>query len=101
MNPDSATDATSESKPGESNSAKPPTETAQPLLTKNSIVFPLIKNKPIMTTNTSDQKDFSLNTYSTIVKLTSNTFNDWKLRLTTVLGAQRLSKYILKDLHHG
>lgn len=98
MNPDSATDATPDTKPAESNSTKPPTETTQPSLTKNSIPFPSIEDKPKMASNTSDHKDFSLSSYSTIVKLTSSTFNDWKLRLTTVLGAQRLSKYILKDI---
>lgn len=95
MNP---TDATSEPKPGESSSQIPPSVTTQPSLLKNSIPFPKIENKPSMSSNTSDHKDFSLNTYSNVVKLSTGTFNDWKLRLTTVLGAQRLSKYILKDL---
>lgn len=56
-------------------------------------------SKSIMTSNAMDQKDsFSLNSYSNLIKLSSGTFDDWKLRLTTALGAQRLSKYILKDL---
>lgn len=55
---------------------------------------------PTMSTSNSstDIKDYSMNSYSGITKLTSSTFNDWKLRLTTVLGAQRLSKYILRDI---
>lgn len=46
----------------------------------------------------SDIKGFSTNAYTGVTKLTSTSFNNWKLRLTTVLEAQRLSKYILWDI---
>lgn len=51
---------------------------------------------PIMTSK--DTKEFNTNSYSTVIKLSNGTFNDWKLRLTTILGAQRLSKFILPDI---
>lgn len=50
------------------------------------------------TASTSDNKEFSTNAYSGLTKPNSTTFNDWKLQLTTVLGAQRLSKCILRDI---
>lgn len=93
MNP---ADATSESKPRESSPSIP--SNTQPSKDQNSIPFPSIDLKYKMTSYSSDQKEFSLNSYSNVVKLSTGTFNDWKLRLTTVLGAQKLSKYILKDL---
>lgn len=49
-------------------------------------------------TQSTEVKEVSTSAYSGITKLTSTTFNDWKLRLTTVLGAQRLAKYILRDI---
>lgn len=42
--------------------------------------------------------NFTMNAYASVTKLESCTFNDWKLRLTTVLGAHWLSKYILRDV---
>lgn len=42
--------------------------------------------------------NFSMNAYSSVTTLESGTFNDWKLRLTTVMGAHRLSKYFLRDV---
>lgn len=42
--------------------------------------------------------NFSMNAYTSVTTLESGTFNDWRLRLTTVMGAHRLSKYILRDV---
>ena len=41
---------------------------------------------------------FNLNIYSTVPKLKTGTFNNWKLRLTTILGAQRLEKFISSEV---
>lgn len=51
-----------------------------------------------MTSHSTDVKEFSTTSYSGVTKLTSTTFNNWKLRLTTVLGAQQLSKFILRNI---
>lgn len=51
-----------------------------------------------MASETSSKPAFNLNVYASVPKLTSGTFNDWKLRLTTLLGAQRLDCYILTDV---
>lgn len=51
-----------------------------------------------MASDTTSKPAFNLNVYSSVPKLTTGTFNDWKLRLTTILGAQRLDKYILTDV---
>lgn len=40
--------------------------------------------------------NFNLNAYASVTKLETGTFNDWCLRLTTVMGAHRLSKYLLR-----
>lgn len=98
MSSTDATDAKSELKPGETSSVPTRSELTQPLEPKNSIQFPTIDQKLKMTSTTSNQKEFSFNSYHSAVKLSTGTFNDWKLKLTTVLGAQRLSKFILKDL---
>lgn len=45
-----------------------------------------------------NSSSFGMNAYNSVTKLELGTFNDWKLRLTTVLGAHRLSKYILRDV---
>lgn len=42
--------------------------------------------------------NFNMNAYSSVTVLGSGTFNDWKLGLTTVMGAHRLSKYVLRDV---
>lgn len=42
--------------------------------------------------------NFSLNAYASVTKLETGTFNDWKLRLTTVMGAHRLFQYILREV---
>lgn len=42
--------------------------------------------------------NFTMNTYASVTTLATGTFNDWKLRLTTVMGAHRLSKFILRDV---
>lgn len=52
----------------------------------------------IMATDSSSKSYFNLNIYATVPKLTSGTFNDWKLCLTTILGAQRLDCYITNDV---
>lgn len=54
----------------------------------------------VMSTNSSSKSSssFNLNVYSTVPKLKTGTFNDWKLRLTTILGAQRLGKFILSEV---
>lgn len=72
----------------------------QSFISNSSISSHSPETRPIIMTSTpaSDVKDFSANAYSGVTKLTSTSFNDWKLRLTTVLGAQRLSKYILRDV---
>lgn len=51
-----------------------------------------------MASDSTSKSSFNLNIYSSVPKLTSGTFNDWKLRLTTILGAQRLDIYILRDV---
>lgn len=54
---------------------------------------------PMATAPRGDQLGtFSMNAYSSITKLENGTFNNWKLRLSTVLGAHRLSKYVLRDV---
>lgn len=39
-----------------------------------------------------------MNSYALVTKLETGTFNDWKLRLTMVLGAHRLAKFILREV---
>lgn len=51
-----------------------------------------------MASDTTSKHSFNLNVYASVPKLTSGTFNDWKLRLTTILGAQRLESYIVSDV---
>lgn len=51
----------------------------------------------IMSTK-AETKEFNTTAYSSVIKLSTGTFNYWKLCLTTLLGAQRLSKYILQDI---
>lgn len=64
----------------------------------------LPSSNPIMasinnsTTTGETSTNFGMNAYNSVTKLETGTFNDWKLRLTTVLGAHRLSKYILRDV---
>lgn len=53
---------------------------------------------PTPTGQTEGTMNFSMNAYASVTKLETGTFNDWKLRLTTVLGAHRLSKFILRDV---
>lgn len=43
-----------------------------------------------------NSSSFGMSAYNSVTKLEKGTFNDWKLRLTTVLGAHRLSKFILR-----
>ena len=59
------------------------------------------ESKPSLHTSamaSKETKDFNTTSYSSVVKLSNGTFNDWKLRLTTILGAQRLSNHILQDI---
>lgn len=51
-----------------------------------------------MATDSASKPGFNLNLYAFVPKLTSGSFNDWKLQLTTILGAQRLDIYILTDV---
>lgn len=55
-------------------------------------------NSSIMSTDSTSKPSFNLNIYASVPKLTSGTFNNWKLCLTTILGAQRLDGYILTDV---
>ena len=65
---------------------------------------PLIShiNEMASNSNPSNVNDvssnFGMSAYNSVTKLETGTFNDWKLRLTTVLGAHRLSKFILRDV---
>lgn len=62
---------------------------------RTSIMTSTISNP----TNTSENSSsFGMNAYNSVTKLETGTFNDWKLRLTTVLGAHQLSNYILRDV---
>lgn len=51
-----------------------------------------------MATSDTTPTSFSMNAYASVTTLETVTFNDWRLRLTTVMGAHRLSKYILRDV---
>lgn len=50
------------------------------------------------TTGSESTPSFSFKAYASVTKLETVTFNDWKLKLTTVMGAHRLSKYILREV---
>lgn len=51
-----------------------------------------------MAADATSKPSFNLNIYASVTKLTSGTFNDWKLHLATMLGAQSLDSYILSDV---
>lgn len=48
----------------------------------------------VVSTSTGHEmsSNFNMNAYASVTTLATGTFNDWKLRLTTVMGAHRLSK---------
>lgn len=48
--------------------------------------------------STKSSTGFNLNVYSTVPKLKTGAFDYWKLRLTTIPGAQRLGQFILSDV---
>lgn len=75
-----------------------------PILSSSLLVSRIIDHPTssvIMSTSRNPSETpatFNMNTYSSVTKLQTGTFNHWKLRLTTVLGAHRLSKYILREV---
>lgn len=68
-----------------------PQQVPSQLLPKPLIHFSPMSCKP-------ETKEFNSTSYSSVVKLSHGMFNDWKLRLTTILGAQRLARHIIRDI---
>lgn len=78
------------------------TSNSEPPLLSSSNILPIQSNMATTSnsTNAGEQSSsFGMNAYNSVTKLESGTFNDWKLRLTTVLGAHRLSKFVLRDVN--
>lgn len=95
-NPSLASPPTSDCFPSQLNihTSQSRSSESHPLSSSDRHIVSMATSNPVITGSESTP-NFSLNAYASVTKLESGAFNDWKLCLTTVMGAHRLSKYIL------